>query len=157
MHVHKWLGNLLPHLASQAILALSLACMLAHAQSNLPGLPDLISLQEIQQEEFEPAVGEQIRLAYNEALHEPRNADVVGRLGMILQCYRKYELAELCYRRASTLSPRSFRWAYYLGNAEGLTGNNHDAIDHVRQALTIDGSYTPARVRLAQLLFDAGD
>ena len=157
MRVQKWLRNLLPHLASRAILALSLACMLAFAQADLSGLPDLISLQEIQQEEFEPAVGEQIRLAYNQALHEPRNAEVVGRLGMILQCYRKYELAELCYRRASTLSPRSFRWAYYLGNVEGWTGKNHDAIDHVRKALRIDESYTPARVRLAQLLFESGD
>jgi tetratricopeptide (TPR) repeat protein len=157
MHVQKWLENLLPHLASRAFLALPLTCMLAHAQSNLAGLPDLISLQEIQHEEFEPAVGEQIRRAYNETLHEPRNAEVVGRLGMILQCYRKYELAEMCYRRAWRLSPGSLRWAYYLGNVEGWTGKNHDAIDHVRKALGIDESYTPARVRLAQLLFESGD
>jgi tetratricopeptide (TPR) repeat protein len=157
MHVQKWLGNPLPHLASRAILALPLACMLVHAQSNLSVSSDLIALQEIQHEEFEPAVGEQIRLAYNETLHDPRNAEVVGRLGMILQCYRKYELAEVCYRRAWELSPRSLRWVYYLGNVEGWMGKNPDAIADVRKVLKIDEHYTPARVRLAQLLFESGD
>ena len=139
MQVPKWLGNLLPRLASRAILALPLASMLVHGQS--PGLsvsPDLISLQEIQQEEFEPAVGEQIRLAYHETLHDPRNAEVVGRLGMVLQCYRKDELAEVCYRRARTLSPGSIRWTYYLGNVEASLGKSREAIKDVRAALKID-------------------
>jgi hypothetical protein len=67
---------------------------------------------------FMPSVGEQIRFAYEQALHNTRDADVVGRLGMVLQCYGKYEPAEICYRRAWGLSPHTFRWVYYLGNIE---------------------------------------
>jgi len=159
----KCLGHLLPRLVPAAIVAVALSSIPGEAQ--LPGaalpseasLPDLISLQEIRQEEFEPAVGEQIRFAYEEALHNTRDAEVVGRLGMILQCYGKYEPAEICYRRASGLAPHSFRWIYYLANIEAWLGRNQDAVNHVRESLKIDESYTPARVRLGQLLFESGD
>ena len=144
-------------LASRAIIAFTAAWGLTWAQSPSAAKPDLTLLREIQQEEFEPAVGEQIRLAYNETLRTPENADTVGRLGMILQCYRKYELAEICYRRATALSPHSLRWVYCLGNIEGWLGKNQEAIHHVREALMLDEHYTPARVRLAQLLFESGD
>ena len=157
MHLQQWWRNFLPHQAVKAVLVFSLAWIPVNAQSLDVSVSDLISLTEIQREEFEPAVGEQIRFAYKEALHDAQNAEVVGRLGMILQCYRKYELADVCYRRSWTLSPRSFRWLYYLGNVEGWIGRNQDAINHVREALKIDENYTPARVRLAQLLFESGD
>jgi tetratricopeptide (TPR) repeat protein len=164
MHIgRQWLGKPLPHLVLAAIVAATLLWIPAGAQppgAALPSdasLPDLISLQEIRQEEFEPAVGEQIRFAYEQALHNTRDADVVGRLGMILQCYGKYEPAEICYRRARGLSPHTFRWVYYLGNIEAWLGRNQDAVNHVRESLKIDESDNPARVRLGQLLFESGD
>jgi len=161
MHVRReWLIGLPPCVAAKAIkaiLAFSLAWLPAFAQSPAAASSDLISLQEIQQEEFEPSVGEQIRLAYQESLQNPQDAELVGRLGMILQCYRKYELAAICYRRAWGLSPRSFRWTYYLGTVEELLGKTQQAIDHVREALKIDEHYAAAHVRLGQLLFESGD
>jgi len=117
----------------------------------------LITSQKITQDNFEPAVGEQIRRAYDAARRNPLDADEIGKLGMIFQVYGKYELAESCYRQALGLAPGSFRWVYYLGNVEGWLGKYRQAIDHIREAVTIDGKYTPARVRLAQLLFDSGD
>ncbi len=157
MHIgRQWFGNPLPHLALAAIVVV-LSSIPAGAQPLEASLPDLISLHEIRQEEFEPAIGEQIRFAYEQALHNTRDADVVGRLGMILQCYGKYEPAEICYRRAWGLAPRTFRWIYYLGNIEAWLGRNQDAVNHIREALKIDGNYTPARVRLGQLLFESGD
>src|SRR5262245_3395813 len=131
-----------------------LVCCAAHSQS--PPLPDLLGLDDITQEQFEPAVGRQIRLAYAEASRDPHNAEAVGKLGMILQAYGKYQLAEICYRRARALAPGSFRWAYYLGNVEGWLGKAADAITHIRQALRIDKDYVPARIRLAELLFESG-
>jgi tetratricopeptide (TPR) repeat protein len=129
----------------------------AYAQPPNALLPELISLKTIQQEEFEPAVGEQIRIAYQEAFRNAGNAEAVGRLGMILQCYGKYELAERCYSRARGLGPDTFRWAYYLGNIDAWLGKNQEGINHIREALKIDDNYIPARVRLAQLLFESGD
>jgi tetratricopeptide (TPR) repeat protein len=148
---------MIPGVAPQALAVLSLTWMLAYAESPGASIADLISIQRIQQEEFEPAVGEQIRHAYEQACKKPRDAEVAGKLGMIFQCYGKYELAEVCYRRARELAPLSFRWAYYLGNIEAWTGRNSEAIIRIREALNIDVKYTPARVRLGQLLFEAGD
>src|SRR5206468_3348800 len=105
--------------------------VLAYAQPVGATLPDL------SQEKFEPAVEEQIRRAYDEARGNPRDANTIGKLGMIFQVYGKYELAESCYRRALGLAPSSFRWTYYLGNVEGWLGKSQDAIDHVREAVKI--------------------
>ena len=158
MHIgRQWLEKPLPHLVLAAIVAVALSSIPAGAQPPGAALPDLISLQEIRQEEFEPAIGEQIRSAYEQALQNIRDAELVGRLGMILQCYGKYEPAEICYRRACGLTPHTFRWVYYLGNIEAWLGKSQDAVNHVREALKIDETYTPARVRLGQLLFESGD
>src|SRR4026208_790254 len=116
-----------------------------------------LSIPQIEQEEFEPAVGKQMRQAYEEARRKPDDAEAAGRLGMILQCYGKYEPAEICYRRARALAPRSFRWAYYLGNDEGWLGKNQEGIQQLRNALQLETTYTPARVRLGQMLLEAGD
>jgi tetratricopeptide (TPR) repeat protein len=155
--IPRWARNRLALFTVEAALACLMACSVAYAQSPAGPISDLISLEQINPEEYEPAVGEQIRVAYEDARRNPRDAETVGKLGMIFQCYGKYELAETCYRRARALAPRSFRWAYYLGNVEGWLGKYRDAVNHVREALQIEGNNTPARVRLAQLLFESGD
>ena len=129
------------------------------ARGEMPAasLPALVSLEQINLEEFEPAIRDQILRAHKEAAKEPQDASKGGRLGMIFQVYGKYELAETCYLRARALDPRSFRWAYYLGHVQGLLGKQTQAIESIGGALRIDSGYAPARVRLAQLLFDAGD
>src|SRR5690349_7736629 len=152
-----WFRNSLPPLVRAALVLLAWVSIRAHAQSSGVSLAELITPQQIHQEEFEPAVGEQIRAAYQQALHRPGDTEAVGRLGMIFQCYGKYTLAEICFRGAHALEPKSSRWAYYLGNVEAWLGKDREAIDHVRESLRIDPNYTPARVRLGQLLFEAGD
>jgi tetratricopeptide (TPR) repeat protein len=140
---------------------LAVACLMVSAigytQSPVTPISDVISVEQINPEEYEPAVGKQIRVAYEEARQNPQDAEVVGKLGMIFQCYGKYDLAATCYHRAWGLAPRSFRWVYYLGNVEGWLGKYQDAVNHIGESLKIEGSNTPARVRLAQLLFESGD
>jgi tetratricopeptide (TPR) repeat protein len=158
MHARReWLISLPRNLVWQTLFVFPLAALVAFAQPPTAPSSDLTSLREIEQEEFEPAIGEQIRRSYQETVQKPTDAEVVGRLGMILHCYRKYELAEICYRRAWTLLPRSFRWTYYLGTVEGELGKNRLAVNHVREALKIDENYTPAHIHLGQLLFESGD
>ena len=144
-----------------AVLAAAFACSFlstnAHAGVQEEPLPDLITAEQIKLEEFEPAVRDQISRAYEEARKKSQDGAAVGRLGMMFQVYGKYELAESCYLRARGLDPRTFRWPYYLGIVEKSLGKNAQAIGHNREALNIDPNYAPARVRLAQLLFDAGD
>ncbi len=143
--------------ASRFCVVCSLTLLTASAAPQAQQLPDLISAQQINLDELEPAVRDQISRAYEEARQKPEDGALAGKLGMILQVYGKYELAESCYLRAQALDSRSFRWTYYLGNVEGWLGKHGQAIEHLREALKMDGSYAPARVRLAQLLFDSGD
>ena len=149
--------GLLCVLISAATPACASGSSAAEQGARVAPLPDLIPLEELQLDEFEPAIGEQIRGAYEKASQNPQDAAATGKLGMIFQVYGKYELAERCFLRAKGLDARSFRWAYYLGNVEGFLGKHSEAVQHIREALTIDGKYVPARVRLAQLLFDSGD
>jgi len=139
------------------VLTTCLAWSFARGQSTTGLPPELVWLRQIEHEEFEPAVGKQIRHAYDQLRNQPQSTEAAGKLGMILQCYGKYELAKACYRRALGLKPDAFRWAYYLGNVEAWIGKTRDAIGDIQRALKIDETYTPARVRLAELLFETGD
>lgn len=149
----NWLGILIP--AAKAVIPIFSAITLAAYQAE--PLPELVPADRLNLEEFEPSVRDQIGKAYEEARGKPQDATVVGRLGMMFQVYGKYELAETCYLRARGLDPRSSRWPYYLGMIEKALGKNEQAISRMRESLQIDGSYAPARIRLAQLLLDSGD
>jgi len=134
-----------------------MAGAIAPAQSPTAPTSDPISLEQINLKEYEPVVGEQIRAAYEEARQNPLDAEGMGKVGMIFQCYGEYGLAETCYRQALALAHLSFRWEYYLGNVEAWQGKYQDAVHHIREALEIEGSHASARVRLGQLLFESGD
>lgn len=129
-----------------------LACVSAKARP-----ADLPFQQEFGLEEFEPAVREQIGRAYELAQRHPDDAVPAGKLGMLFQAYARYDLAERYYKRAHELDARSFRWAYYLASIEGMLGKTTQAIALLRAALAIDASSAPGRLRLAELLFDAGE
>jgi tetratricopeptide (TPR) repeat protein len=135
----------------------SLLAAAAHPRSQAGSLPEVLSPEQIKLDEFEPAVRDQISRAYEEARKDPKDANAVGRLGMMLQVYARYELAGACYLRARELDPRTSRWPYYLGVVETAIGQNDKALVHIRDSLSIDPGYAPARIRLAQLLFDSGD
>jgi protein O-GlcNAc transferase len=138
-----------------------LACPLpaADALAGLQGqmLPGPVTAEQINLQEFEPAVRDQINRAYEEARGKPEDGTAAGRLGMMFQVYGKYELAETCYLRARGLDPKSSRWPYYLGIVEKSLGKYELAISYTRDSLQIDNNYAPARIRLAQLLLDSGD
>jgi tetratricopeptide (TPR) repeat protein len=148
---------MVPGVVPKVFAVFCLTAVVSYTKSTDASIAQQISMQRIQNEEFEPAVGEQVRHAYEQALKHPLDAEIVGKLGMAFQCYGKYELAEICYRRARELAPQSFRWAYYLGNVEAWTGKSGDGIQNIREALKLDARYTPARVRLGDLLFQTGD
>ena len=101
---------------------------------------DLTTLQQINLEEFEPAARGQIGRALEDAQRKSFDAETAGKLGMTFQVYGKYDLARTCYLRARERDLRSFRWAYYLGNLEGLLGNHGEAVETIRAALKIDRS-----------------
>src|SRR5437867_13001267 len=90
-------------------------CLLLFAGGNPVRAQALPDLPRLSLDNFIPPIRERIRKAYDEAARNPRDANAVGRLGMVLQTYEDYESAAICYERARRLAPDEFQWIYYLG------------------------------------------
>ena len=97
----------------------------------------------------------QIEAADREASAHPDSAADSGRLGMVLHTYQELDLAEICYRRAHLLDPKTFAWAYYLAVVEQIHGETAQAIADARAAVRLDSTSRPARMRLADSLLQA--
>lgn len=108
-------------------------------------------------ENFGPGIREQVKRAYEEARRNPRDASVVGRLGMALHAYDEFENAASCYLHARRGAPGEFQWIYLLGVAQASAGRAAEATTTLREALRLRADDVPARLRLADLLFNAGE
>ncbi len=134
------------------IVVIFASTILLQAQtSSLPELPRLDLT------EFTPMVREQVQAAYEAAHSHPRDADASGKLGMLLELYKRRESAAICYERAHRLDPRAFRWLYYLGSLQFTLGKRADAAATLRAALLLSPDYLPARLKLAEDLLAGGD
>ena len=103
-----------------------------------------------------PIVIQQVEEAYKTASAHPLDAAANGQLAMVLDTYEQYSLAEVCYLRAHLLDPKSFEWTYDLGFVFFKEGKYLKAIDAFQQALKLRPSYLPARLKLADSIFAAG-
>jgi tetratricopeptide (TPR) repeat protein len=121
------------------------------ARGNHPELPRL-ALDALPQ-----GVRTSVQAAYDAARAHPRDAAVVGHLAMVLHAYEQYGAADDCYRIARQLAARSLEWTYLSGVVQAELGQHTAAVASLRQALSIDPDYLPARVRLAAELLHAGD
>jgi len=131
-------------------LAVCLSCC-ALRGGDLPKLPSL-NLND-----FPAEVRAQVKQAYDAAQRRPRDSEVVGKLGMLLDLYDRPEQALVCYRRATQLNAGSFQWLYYLGSLLAKQGKHAEAAAVFKQALRPDPSYLPARLKLAENLLDSGE
>lgn len=136
----------------QSILMLALGIPMPRAQeSSLPELPQL------DLKEFDPVIQEQVQEAYDAVRAKPRDADANGKVGMLLDVYKRRELAATWYERAHRLDPEAFRWLYYLGSLQTVQGKRSEATTTLRAALRLDPRYLPTRLKLADNLLAAGD
>ncbi|MHB8861996.1 MAG: tetratricopeptide repeat protein, partial [Pirellulaceae bacterium] len=106
--------------------------------------PDLSDTPPPVQREYEVLLGE---------LRENRqSAEHWGRVGMFLMAHHHAREAGACLRRAAELEPQEFRWRYY----QAVLLEETDmclAADLYATAVQVDGSYLPARLRYAAVLF----
>ncbi|MDX2029857.1 MAG: tetratricopeptide repeat protein [Blastocatellia bacterium] len=137
------------------LLALVL-CPPGRGQTRTPGR-QAPALPVIVFENFGPGIREQVKRAYDEARRSPRDAAMLGRLGMTLHAYDEFENAAACYALARRSAPGEFQWAYLLGVAQAATGRTAEATTMLREALRLRPEDMPARLRLADLLFHAGE
>jgi arylsulfatase A-like enzyme/Flp pilus assembly protein TadD len=82
---------------------------------------------------------------------EPETASYWNSLGMTLASAGTLAEAADAFREASKRDPTDAEYAYNAGLALARQGRRDEAIRLFRQALDIDGSFEPARRRLAEL------
>ncbi len=106
---------------------------------------------------FEPRDRHRLLEAYREALANPTDGELNGRLAMLLHGFGQYELASTFYRRVGSIEPSDFRWPYYLGVAMTAIGREAEAIPALRRAVELAPDYLPAQLGLGKLLRTVGD
>lgn len=134
--------------------ALWAAVLAALAGCGQPPAPtaEVPAFPAIQADVFPAEVRPEIEQRLAAAQASPENAEAAGALGMLLHAHQQFENAEALYERAATLEPSALKWRYYTGVVRSERGDAEGAADALRAALEIDGSFLPARRRLAETL-----
>jgi type IV pilus biogenesis/stability protein PilW len=146
-----------PFFLISCISCISWFLVLAFGSPALRGQNAPPELPQLDLKEFDPAVREQVQEAYDAARANPHDAAASGKVGMLLDLYKRRELAAAWYERAHQSDPKAFRWLYYLGSLEIVQGKRAEATDALRAALRLDPGYLPARLKLADNLLAAGE
>ena len=117
---------------------------------SLPPLP------KIAFETLPPAARTAISEADRRAAAKAGDAEAVGALGRMLHAWEQWDAAHAAYTRAQALAPRVFEWHYLDALMLERTARRPEAVARLRAALAISPDYKPARVKLADALFDSG-
>ena len=94
---------------------------------------------------------EAIDTAQGKVRRSPDTADVWGQLGHVYLSHGWEIPAIPCYRRASQIAPKEFRWHYLLGRLN-KQHQPEAAVEHLTRALALHPTYVPAHLYLASAL-----
>jgi tetratricopeptide (TPR) repeat protein len=94
--------------------------------------------------------------ARQRAAARPADAEAVGALARALHAWEQFEAAHRAYLRAQGLAPRTFEWRYLDGLVLQRLARHEDAARQFREAVAVQPSYLPARVKLAETLVESG-
>jgi len=97
-----------------------------------------------------------IGVAYQDAVGHPNDAARVGRLAMTLHAWEQFDTAAQVYARARQLEQR-FDWYYLGGQVESRLAHHEAAGRLFIEAVRLAPGSLPARVAVADALFEAGD
>ncbi len=105
------------------ILTLALGMPVLRAQTSPSDSP------QVDLTEFSSVERQQVQEAYEAARANPRDASASGKVGMLLDVYKRRESAATWYKRANQLDPEQFRWLYYLGSLQSTLGKRAEATE----------------------------
>jgi len=125
-------------------------CRPVGGRTHIPDLPTL-DLGGLPTE-----VRSQVQQAYDSAREHSGDAEASGKLGMLLDLYNRPEEAAACYQRAHDLDPGTFKWLYYRGMLLAKQKKSAEAVESFGEALRVDPTYLPVRLKLAENLLAAG-
>jgi tetratricopeptide (TPR) repeat protein len=143
-------GSVVRRAACAAFSALALASLPATAQEKPPALPSL-ALQQ-----FPEAARAAVSVAYQAAARQPSDPRAVGSLARLLQAWEQWDTAHQVYARAQALAPGTFEWQYLDAVVLQRMARHAEAAERLRVATKISPEFKPARVKLADALFEAG-
>lgn len=129
---------------------------IAGAQQSLPPFPRLpLNL-------FPSSAREAVSQVYRAAAARPTDPAAAGALARMLHAWEQWDAAHELYARAQALAPRTFEWHYLDAVVLQRLARHAEAAAQLKAALNeaLPGSptdYPPARVKLADALFEAGD
>ncbi len=106
---------------------------------------------------FPPDARTALADAVAEASRSPQDAAAAGRLGITLQAWEQWEAAHGAYLRAHALAPASADWCYLDGIVLQRLMRLAEAAAALEKAARLQPALLPARARLAEVLFGAGD
>ena len=99
-----------------------------------------------------PALASQILRLDAEVRANPRSVEKIAILGITYHANQSFNEARDCYRLAIDLSPRDYRWPYYLAIVEEEVGDEDQALKLLSHVTQLEPSYVHAWARLGNLL-----
>jgi len=93
--------------------------------------------------------------SYEDAVAHPNDVARVGRLAMLLHAWEQFQSAAAAYQRARSLES-GFEWFYLGGLVETRLAHHEDAARLLAEAVRLNPDSLPARLALADALFEAG-
>ncbi len=119
--------------------------------------PELPPLPVIALETFPSDARAALEAALAKARRAPQDAAAAGGLGITLQAWEQWDAAHRAYQRAQVLAPTSADWQYLDGMVLQRLVRPAEAAVAFQKALNVTPTLLPARARVAEALFDAGD
>ena len=81
-------------------------------------------------------------------------SEAYGKLGQTYHAYSLTAPARDCYLNANRLTPKDFRWIYYLARLDHQAGRFDDAIGRYQLARTLRPTYVAASVNLGNIFLE---
>ncbi len=134
-----------------ALLILALLASAAAAQTAASPLPHLAL------DTYPSPMREAVAAAYRHATARPTDAEAAGSLARLLHAWEQWDAAHDTYARAAALAPRVFDWPYLDACVLMRLTRHGEAAARLKEALAISPDYLPARVKLAEALFETGN
>jgi tetratricopeptide (TPR) repeat protein len=133
-----------------AVLVSMLAGATSLAQTAPPPLPSLPF------ETYPAPMREAVRRAHEQAAARPADAGATGALARLLHAWEQWDAAHQAYLRAQSLAPATPDWHYLDAVVLQRLARQAEAAVQLEQALALQADSLPARVKLAEALFESG-
>jgi tetratricopeptide (TPR) repeat protein len=111
---------------------------------------------EVALEAVGPGVAEDIAAARAIVQKVPYSAAAWGHLGLMLQLYSFFPEAVTCFAQAEALEPNNPRWPYLQGLILARSSDPELTVPLLRRAGALNGPALTPRLRLGEVLFQAG-